>query len=259
MNQRRSPYYEPLCTLAQHPTYNDVHLIPVDEPETGVRRAICGRYSLASTWKAVAPITLETEIDTLPRNCGLCFEQPHRIRPDFPDGASIEAKLRIWAESFDWPGIDRDFALTSLAAVKERTRQRLQEILDLIQHGDPQRPREPIDILAEVSLAIERFMRNPELATASATTGEPPADAHPIVAGEDGGGFRDFLGGEPIRCGSLIDKWNRATGDWQPGRYELTYRTRQAWFYTGDANGSPLVLEINRETDRFRWAVGTGD
>lgn len=81
-----------------------------------------------------------------------------------------------------------------------------------------------------------------------------PPDAAIIVAGYDGGGFRDFLAGQPIHAGAAIDLW--AQDQWVPGRYELDDHTRTGFFAWRSPSGElERRREIDRDTMRFRWSA----
>ena len=60
-------------------------------------------------------------------------------------------------------------------------------------------------------------------AIASRDTGGPAWD--PIVRGQDGGGHRDFLAGQPINCGSTLDLQGTETRDDDYGSYTVRLAT----------------------------------
>jgi len=75
-----------------------------------------------------------------------------------------------------------------------------------------------------------------------------------IIAGQDGGGHRDFLARMPIRAGQLLDLW--VADHWLPGRYECNFSTHTAAFYTHlfDPCGyRETAIRIDRESMCFRW------
>ncbi len=72
-----------------------------------------------------------------------------------------------------------------------------------------------------------------------------------MVATRNIGGHRDQLDGRDVHAGDGVDLWD--DGLWVAGRYEFKGRTGEAWFvYTTD-RGDEAVLDIDRETMRFRW------
>lgn len=70
-----------------------------------------------------------------------------------------------------------------------------------------------------------------------------------IILGKDGGGWRDFLDGRAIHCGTQLQLW---LGDhWIYARYEIgDYWEREAVLHSVDGERA-----LNRDTMRFRWPV----
>lgn len=79
-------------------------------------------------------------------------------------------------------------------------------------------------------------------------------EGHPMEAGRDAGGFRDFLAGQPIHAGAPLEIW--LGGRWLPGRYEAAYQHEQGFFYTSlfdQEDTRPTAIRIDRQVMRFRW------
>lgn len=104
----------PICVPRQHQLWRDVHLIDLAQPSSYRATALCGTTS--TSWADAPPIEAGTPIADLPPHCRICWSLPHRLAPRQPlDVLSPIDRLTAWAAEYEWPALDRAFALALLS------------------------------------------------------------------------------------------------------------------------------------------------
>jgi hypothetical protein len=81
-----------------------------------------------------------------------------------------------------------------------------------------------------------------------------PREGTRLVLGDDGGGPRYFLDGQPVHAGTLLELLE-PDGTWMLGRYEWSRRRGECPRFCYDNNTPPVMLGVDA---RLRWPTAIG-